>query len=237
MGMIAIWGPPNSGKTTLAIDLAFALTRYGKSVCLLSPEPYSELGARLGLSIEASRSLAAASKVKGTLEQIALGVSDLLFLLAAPADADAFSEDAGSDGARRLLETARDAFDAVLIDCPAGTDSALAAWSLQRSDAVLMLSGCRSASGLWFSAYRRVIETLSSKVIPLCLEASRTFDYPGLLKITNMTPAMWIPFYPEAEETQAERQTLYGSGGRIGKAYTDALNELCEILPEGGEEE
>ena len=36
MSIIAIWGPPNSGKTTLAVDLAFALAGNGSSVCMVS---------------------------------------------------------------------------------------------------------------------------------------------------------------------------------------------------------
>ena len=38
MGINAVWGPPQSGKTTMAIDLAFALSRGGQSVLLISPE-------------------------------------------------------------------------------------------------------------------------------------------------------------------------------------------------------
>ena len=68
MSITAVWGPPNSGKTTLAIDLAYALTRYGRSVCLLSPEPYGELGARLGLNIPQERSLLGVSKGEASLE-------------------------------------------------------------------------------------------------------------------------------------------------------------------------
>ena len=49
-----------------------------------------------------------------------------------------------------------------------------------------------------------------------------------------MTPALWVPYYPEAEETQAAKQTLYESGGRAGRAYSEALQGLCGILTEGG---
>ena len=56
MGIYAVWGPPQSGKTSLAIDLAFALSLKGKSVCLISPELYSELAARLNIRIEPEKS-------------------------------------------------------------------------------------------------------------------------------------------------------------------------------------
>ena len=234
MSILSVWGPPNSGKTTLAIDLAFALIRRGKSVCLISPEPYCELGARLGLQVRGASSLASAQKSAAPLERVSVRVNDLLFVLAVSADADAFAEDAGSENAKHLLKRAEGTFDVVLTDCPAGTDNLFSACSLLLSEAVLILSGSRSASGLWFSAYRRIIDTLSPKIIPVCLEARPSFDYAGLLKLINMTPALWIPYYPEAEETQAAKQTLYESGGRAGRAYSEALQGLCGILTEGG---
>ena len=236
MSIAAIWGPPNSGKTTLAIDLAYALTRYGRSVCLISPEPYGELGARMGLNIPPDRSLLGVSKGEASLEQAALRVSDLLLILGAGSNEDAFGEDLGSEGARRLLDRAA-VCDLVLVDCPASMDSAVSAWALNRADRVILLSGCRSASGLWFSACSRALETVSHKAVPVCLEASPAMDYPGLLKLENMTPAVWVPHYPGAEEAQGEKKTLYGSGGRSGRAYTESIDALCSILlEEGGEE-
>ena len=98
MGIVAVWGPPNSGKTTLAIDLAYAATRYGRSVCLISPEPYGELGARMGLNIPPDRSLLGVSKGEASLEQTALRVSDLLLILGAGSNEDAFGEDLGARG-------------------------------------------------------------------------------------------------------------------------------------------
>ena len=209
MSITAVWGPPNSGKTTLAIDLAYALTRYGRSVCLLSPEPYGELGARLGLNIPQERSLLGVSKGEASLEQTALRVSDLLLVLGAGANEDAFGEDLGSEGAKRLLD---------------------------RAEKVVLLSGCRSASGLWFSACARALAAISGKAVPVCLEVSPNMDYPGLLKLENMTPALWVPYYPGAEEAQGEKKTLYGSGGRSGRAYTESIDALCAILLEEGEE-
>lgn len=82
MGINAVWGPPQSGKTTMAIDLAFALSIGGQSVLLISPELYSELAARLNIRIEPEKSLVAAYKNKESLKQIVHTVDDLLYALA-----------------------------------------------------------------------------------------------------------------------------------------------------------
>ena len=236
MGIVAVWGPPNSGKTTLAIDLAHALARYGRSVCLISPEPYGELGARLGLNIPPERSLLRVSKGEGALEQSALSVRELLFLLSAGSGEDSFGDSVSVEAAKRLLDRAEVSFDLVLTDCPAAMDDPVSAWTMNRAEHVVLLSGCRSASGSWFSSCSRALAAISGKVVPVCLEASPAYDYPGLLKLEGMTPAVWVPHYPSAEETQGEKLTLYGSGGRTGRAYTESIDALCGILLEGGEE-
>ena len=106
MGINAVWGPPQSGKTTMAIDLAFALSRGGQSVLLISPELYSELAARLNIRIEPEKSLVAAYKNKESLKQIVHTVDDLLYALAVPFDNDAFGEDVSEEVARAVIEQA-----------------------------------------------------------------------------------------------------------------------------------
>ena len=78
MGIYAVWGPPQSGKTTMAIDMAFAMSLRGKSVCLISPELYSELAARLNIRIEPEKSLLEAYKKVNSLKQIVHKADDLL---------------------------------------------------------------------------------------------------------------------------------------------------------------
>ena len=159
MGINAVWGPPQSGKTTMAIDLAFALSRGGQSVLLISPELYSELAARLNIRIEPEKSLVAAYKNKESLNQIVHTVDDLLYALAVPFDNDAFGEDVSEEVARVVIEQANNLFDVVIVDCPAHTGSALAAWALSRAEVVFMMSGAHSAAVMWNNAFRRAVDT------------------------------------------------------------------------------
>lgn len=158
MGINAVWGPPQSGKTTMAIDLAFALSRGGQSVLLISPELYSELAARLNIRIEPEKSLVAAYKNKESLKQIVHTVDDLLYALAVPFDNDAFGEDVSEEVARAVIEQANNLFDVVIVDCPAHTGSALAAWALSRAEIVFMMSGAHSAAVMWNNAFRRAVD-------------------------------------------------------------------------------
>ncbi len=237
MSLTAIWGPPGSGKTSLAIDLAYALSKGGNSVCLISPEPFSEMSALLGIKISKQQSIEAAFQATVNLKQTVLKVDGLLFVLAAPYYTDAFDAEASLSDVKSLLEETEATFDCVIVDCPAHTHNTLAAWALNRADTVLLLTGFRSASGLWNRAYQRAIKLLESRAVPVCVQGDGSFDYRALCRLEELNPAIWIPFYPDAEAVRRMRRTLYDSGGKVGKAYNAAIDELCnEVRKEADHE-
>ena len=230
MSLAAIWGPPGSGKTTLAIDLAIALSKSGNSVCLISPEPFSEMSTLLNIKITKQQSIEAAYRATGNLKQIVCKVDGLLFVLAAPYYTDAFDETASASEVKNLLDEARGTFDSVIVDCPAHTHNAMAAWALNMADTVLLLTGFRSSSGLWNRAYQRAIKELDGKAVAVCVQGSDSFDYRALHRLIELTPAVWVPFYPDAEPVRRIRRSLYDSGGKVGKSYNAAIDEICAEL-------
>ena len=237
MAIYTVWGPPRSGKTTLAIDLAYALSLRGQSVCLISPERYSELSARMGLHIDAEKSLAAVRTSKESLKHIVLPADDLLYVLAAPLDSDAFGEELSGENAKEVLSQAETIFDAVIVDCPSHCGSSLAAWAMSMADTVLLLTGSALGAAPWFTAYRRAVEAVEKRLLPVSVEACVDFDYASLHQLIGQKPKLRVPFYPDAEAAQSEHRTLYGSGGKAGKKYTSAIDDIYAALDEGGEDE
>ena len=230
MSMIAVWGPPQSGKTTVSIDLATALSHKGQSVCLISPEPYSELAARLSIQILKEKSLIEAVKKKEALKQVVHKVDDLFFVLAMPFDNDVFGEDIPQETAKFILEQAESIFDMVIVDCPSHTGSALAAWALNSAETVLMMSGAHSAAVMWNTAYHRAMEAVEGKILHICVEVNDSFDYRTLHTTLDIAPDIWLPYFRDAAMTQLMRRTLYQSIGRIGREYTRGIDELCALL-------
>lgn len=233
MSITAVWGPPQSGKTTLAIDLAFALSRQGESVCLISPENYSELSAKLSLNITKQKSLLNACQALGNLKQTVYCVDDLFFLLAVPTHYDAFSEDTTGTEAKGLMKQAASVFDIVLVDCPSHTGSAIAAWALNMADTVILLSGCANTAGLWYSAFRRALDVIAGRTLFVCLQGNDSFDYRSLLSLIEKKPDIWLPYISDADSIQSLRRTLYESGGKSGRTYTGAVDSICSRLKGG----
>jgi len=230
MSITSVWGPPQSGKTTLAIDLSHAFSQHGKTVCLISPESYSELTARMSIRIPHAKSLAQAYQAPGNLKQVVLEASDLLYVLAASWDTDAFDEEPVSASVKELLRQAGEAFDCVIVDCPSGNGNALAARALNMATKTVLLSGGSGVSAMWYGAYRRSLEALSDRTICVCNQVVGSYDYLGLCKLIRQNPEVFIPHYPDIAAIQMMKRTLYGSTSKTGREYTDSLDRLIEKL-------
>ncbi len=233
MAITAIWGPPCSGKTTLATDLAFAISKRGRSVCLVSPEPYSEMSAILNIRITDAQSIQAAQHLVGNLKQTVCQADGLLFVLAAASDADAFESEITGNDARSILTSADAAFDSVLVDCPPRADNTMAAWGLNLAQSVLLLTGFRNSAGFWHRAYSRAIQSFSDKALPICVQGNDGMDYRSLNRMIELVPRVWVPYYPAADNVRQMRRTLYDSGGKVGKTYNAAIDEICAAMKEG----
>ncbi|MEA4893978.1 MAG: hypothetical protein VB064_01815 [Oscillospiraceae bacterium] len=230
MGIYAIWGPPQSGKTTLAVNLAYAISRGDKSVCLISPAAYSELSAFLGVKIPKEQSLTAALRGGTGIRQTVFKADELLFLLAAPVTADAFNDDYSGEQVKSLLELARITFDLVLVDCPTEPNNLFAAWSLNRADKVLLTLGGHPSCVLWHGAYRKALQAIAGKTVYVGSEVVSDFDYSAMYGLLNCAPEVGIPYIREAPLLQNDGRLLFGLSGGKGRMYRQSLNKLYEVM-------
>ncbi len=240
MPITAIWGPPNSGKTTLAIDLAYAISRRGKTVCLISPEPFSELSQIFSVKLIKPQGIEMAYHVPGSLKQAVFQIDSLLFILAAQYFTDAFGDSESLPEVKSLLSEASVTFEHVIVDCPSTANNTMAAWAINQATSVLLLTGFCSTAAAWYQAFNRAIGAFPMKAIPICVQGSDSFDYRGLSSVLSnnnsgvkISPKVWVPFFPGAEAVQRQRRTLYDYSGKVGKAYTAAIDEICDEVQGG----
>lgn len=230
MSICAIWGAPQTGKTTLAINLAYAVSRGDQSVCLISPIAYSEFSGILGVKIPEENSLYAALLGGALLRQTVFKVDELLYVLAAPSAASALDGDYSGEQIKTLLELARLTFDLVVVDCLSETNDLFSAWALNRADKVLMCVGGHVSGVLWHRANKKVLQAARDKTVYVGSEVIPGLDYAAMYKLLKCTPEIKIPYVREAPLFQNERRFLFGLSGKKGRAYAGAIEKLYEAV-------
>ena len=230
MSICAIWGAPQSGKTTLALNLAYGISRGDKTVCLISPVEYSELSALLGVKIPEEQSLRAALKGRAGIRQTMFRVDELFYLLAMPVSADAFDSDYSDEQVRRLLDLARLTFDFVLVDCPSQSDNLIAAWSLNKADRVLFCVGGPVSCVMWHRANKKALQAVRNKTVCVGSEVTQALDSAKLYQLLNCVPKIRIPYMKDTALLQSEGRFLFGQSGKKGRVYTSAINQLYGVM-------
>ena len=229
MSVCAIWGAPQTGKTTLTINLAYAVSRGDQSVCLISPMAYSELSAFLGVKISEENSLGAAL-LGAPLRQTVFKADELFYVLAAPSATSALDGDYSGEQIRTLLELARLTFDVVLVDCLSETNDLFSAWALNRSDKVLLCVGGHVSGVLWHRANKKALQAARDKTLYVGSQLIPGLDYAAMYKLLKCTPEIKIPYVREAPLFQNERRFLFGFSGKKGRAYAGAINKLYKAV-------
>lgn len=230
MSICAIWGAPQTGKTTLAVNLAYAVSRGDKSVCLISPVSYSELSAFLGVKIPEENSLSAALRGGAPLRQTVFKADELFYVLAAPSAASALESDYSGEQIKTLLELARLTFDLVLVDCLSETNDLFSAWALNRADKVLLCVGGHVSGVLWHRANKKALQAVRDKTVYVGSEIISGLDYAAMYKLLKCAPDIKIPYIRETPLFQNERRFLFGLSGKKGRVYAGAINKLYEAV-------
>ncbi|NMA25547.1 MAG: CpsD/CapB family tyrosine-protein kinase [Clostridiales bacterium] len=230
MGICAIWGAPQSGKTTLAVNLAYTISRGDKTVCLISPKTYSELSALLGVKITEEHSLRAALRGTENIKQTVFKVDELFYVLTAPVTGDLLDDHYTSDQARSLLEQARMTFDIVIVDCPSDTNNLFAAWSLNKAETVILTYGGRLSCAMWHTTNIRALQAIQNKAVHVRSEVTSDFDYDGMHMLLKCMPDIRIPYIPEATLLHNGNKLLVQLAGKKSEAYLKAVNQLCGVI-------
>lgn len=230
MSICAIWGAPQTGKTTIAVNLAYAISQGGKTVCLISPATYSELSAFLGVKISEEHSLNAALRGNAALQQTVFKADELLYVLAAPSTASVFDGDYSGEQVKSLLELARITFDVVLVDCLSETNDLISAWTLNRADKILLCVGGHVSGVLWHKANKKVLQAVWDKIVYVGSEIISDLDYAAMYKLLKCAPDIKIPYIREAPLFQNERRFLFGLSGKKGRVYAGVIDKLYKAV-------
>lgn len=172
--ILAVWGSPSSGKTTLSAKLAGFLSGEGYDVALLlcdtDAPPLPLLAAPSDIETEKSLgSILAAARININLilqNSMTLKRNDHLTLIGMLKGENAFSYPKyTSQQGKQLLENLREIADFVIVDCSSHlSDDVLSTVSLIEADTVLRLINCDLKSISYLSSQLPLLADAKFKV-------------------------------------------------------------------------
>lgn len=164
--MIAVWGAPGGGKTTLAVNMATVLADSGYMTCLVSGTDHGELQAFFGTSIPKGKGLyAAISNGRNVRESLTQARPNLCIL---ELDTGGDSFDIASitpDQVQHMLSDLRDQFSYVVVDCTSHKESTFTGVGLAESDKVIVAIPHRVSAATWHIANTQMLEAVAGKTI------------------------------------------------------------------------
>lgn len=226
MSIIAVWGSPRSGKTEIALALAYALTEQGNIVGMISAEDYPEMAAKLGIQNSPGKGIVPAVSFGSNISQCAVEVKKGmgLFLLAGmPADST-FDLTFGKEQAERILKSSEDLYDIVIVDCTTSKQNAISGEALAMATHIIMPIPGQVEAKYWHDANKQILDGLHYKTryIRNCTE--KRFNYSLLEELIGCRPFSSIPFCSDLQELRAEGKGLIDKGGK----YKRAVNTLVQ---------
>lgn len=164
--MIAVWGAPGGGKTTLAVNMATVLADSGYMTCLVSGTDHGELQAFFGTSIPKGKGLYAAISNGRNVRESLTQARPNLCILELDTGGDSFNiASITPDQVQHMLSDLRDQFSYVVVDCTSHKESTFTGVGLAEADKVIISIPHRVSAATWHISNAQMIDAVAHKII------------------------------------------------------------------------
>ena len=137
--VLAIWGAPNSGKSTLAANIATILADSNYMTCLVSAADHGELQSFFGTAIPKNKGLYAAMSNGKNVREALTEARENLCLLELDTGGDAYEvANISPEQVTHMISDLRDQFTYVIIDCTNYKESVFTGLGLVEADTVMV---------------------------------------------------------------------------------------------------
>lgn len=195
--IISIWGPPQSGKTTISCELAKMISNSQKRVLLISCEDYAQLPFRFGVSPDEGHTILNAYKTPSSLPDVAIQINDNLSLLSPLPHDYAFSAECLPEQATGILEAAESHYECVIVDCTTWKANALTGKAIAKARHLIVpLPASVMAQG-WMEAHAAIFKQHVRPCLYVVNATAPNFNYEALLDNLRIPPIGGLPYIPE----------------------------------------
>lgn len=222
--VVAIWGCPQSGKSTVAVNLAVAAAHAGQEVCIISAEDYAEMPSYFGKSNSQKSSLQNVVS-SGATKANSLEVAKNIRVIAPETFSDSFNSVLSGTQAAEIIENCRKEFDLIIIDCTSYKTSAITGQGLAMSDKIIMLLSARAITTVWMESNARLTAQLEGKITYVINQTAKNFNYAVLMSVLDKEIPYSIPYVKDMGE-YANDGTPVIDELPAKKPFPRAINEI-----------
>ena len=233
--VIAVWGSQSSGKTTLAANLAVLLSDAGFMTCLVSANDHGELQTFFGVCIPKGKGMHAALTNGRNVRESLIEVRHNLCVLEAEAEGDAYDLNMvgiPEDDVKTILESLRDQFAYVIIDCTPYKENIINGAGIVQADKVVVCIPHRASAVMWHIANRQFLDAVADKTIYVDVENSRGgCNMDKLLEgIHAPERILRVPYVDNAFNYENRNRTIVSQSGKSEGKYKNQLLKLMNAI-------
>ena len=237
----AVWGGKHSGKTTLAINLACALSKKNKLVGLISSNlTYGELQTFFGQSVPPEKGIfeALSEESPNIGERFAeYTESKNLFFLSVPTRYTGLLCDTVTlEETERMINAASLVFDILIVDGAAEVNNPVSGVGLWLSDTIFTLHRPSIAAQMWYRGVSDFMRELhiAKKQTHILMAPNGEFDGKTYQDMMKLPFAYELPYVKGAAEMENAGTPLYFASDRPCRRYGRVMEQIAGKICGGG---
>ena len=231
--VFAVWGAPNGGKSTVAVNMATVLADSGFMTCLVSAADHGELQAFFQAAIPRNKGLYAAISNGRNVREALTEARPNLCLLELDTGGDTYEvANISPDQVNRIITELRDQFSYVIIDCTNYKDAIFTGLGLVEADKVVVCIPHRVSAATWHIANEQMLDAVMAKTVYVDAniheggaDMEQLLESIGLQECPIKINRVRSAFYCENTGNVIVLQ-----GGREERKYKKAIMDLIQML-------
>lgn len=230
--IIAIFGSPQSGKTTITAELSAALGLMGKNVLAISALDFAELDLRYGIRIPVEHSIMTAIQEPQKIRSCAQEVSENVYCLAPSIADSSFNLTFSALQAKTLYKTVQSIYDIVLVDCTSWKANALTGIALEMCKRVIFPVPSKVSAVCWYAANAQIFSSLENRATFVLNSTIEGFDFDTMRKGLPQVKKepICLPYVPQLPYFESDGKLIFRDklAGKQVKSFKQSVAALIE---------